>query len=90
MEIYGNRLKQLRKAHGLKQRQLADVLTVTATAVGYWENGLREPTMEMQKKIADYFGVSIDYMMRTDEELSVNKLSSKWKSNLMNKFNEVV
>ncbi len=90
MEIYGNRLKQLRKEHEITQKQLADVLSVTQTAVNYWEGGKREPTMEIQKKIADYFGVSIDYMMRTDEELSANISGNEWKSNLMNKFNKVV
>lgn len=90
MEIYGKRLKQLRKECGAKQKQLADILSVTETAVSYWESGKREPPMETQKKIADYFGVSIDYMMRTDEELSASISGNKWKDNLMDKFCTVV
>lgn len=89
MKIYADRLKQLRKESGIKQKDMAEYLHVTATALSYWESGTREPSMEMQKKIADYFGVTIDYMMRSDEEISARP-DNKWKSNLMNKFSRVV
>jgi len=90
MKIYADRLKQLINERGLKQYELANILNVSQNTIHNYVNNKREPSMEMQKKIADYFGTSIDYMMRTDKELSANSHNSKWKDNLMNKFIKVV
>lgn len=90
MKVYGDRLKQLLNERRLKQKEFAEDMNVTQNAIHNYVNNKREPSMEMQKKIADYFGVTIDYMMRSDEELSANSLDSKWKNNLMNKFSKVV
>lgn len=90
MKIYADRLKQLLNERGLKQKEFAEDMHVTQNAIHNYVNNKREPSMEMQKKIADYFGVSIDYMMRSDEELSENSFDSEWKENLLNKFNKVV
>lgn len=90
MKIYADRLKQLLNERGMKQKEFAGILGVTQNAIHNYVSDKREPSMEKQKKIADYFGVSIDYMMRTDEELAGNASESKWKSNLLNKFNKVV
>lgn len=89
MKIYADRLKQLLNDNGLKQKDFAEAMNVTRNAIHNYVSNKREPSMEMQKKIADYFGVTIDYMMRSDEELSTSH-DSQWKSNLMNKFSRVV
>ena len=43
MKAFGERLKELRQAKGLTQRQLADVLSVSSNAVHCWESDKQEP-----------------------------------------------
>ncbi len=56
----GNRIKMLRKQHGITQEQLAGVLGVSFQAVSKWENGITLPDITLAPKIAAYFGVSLD------------------------------
>ncbi len=64
------RLKSLREAAGLSQAKLATKLGVSQSTVGGWESGKREPNFNTTIRIADYFGVSVDYLLgRTDDPL---------------------
>lgn len=67
MASFTDRLKQLRKENNMTQKELADVLNVTQTAINYWENGKREPNTSILELIADFFGVSRAYLMGWDE-----------------------
>ena len=62
MSCFADELKNLRMERGLTQTALARELQVTQNAVFNWENGKREPSMEMIRKIADYFQVSAAYL----------------------------
>lgn len=53
-------IKELREKKGISQKALADDLGIAQSTVGNWESGTREPNFDMLKKIAEYFGVSID------------------------------
>ena len=70
----------LRKEVGLTQSQLADKLHVTDKAISRWENGIGVPDIEMIKKIAKIFNVTIDEMysgMRIDNLSIVRKKKIK-------------
>ena len=56
-------LKKLRRRHQITQKQLAEKLSIGQTAVANYENGLRFPDEHMLTEIADYFGVTIDFLM---------------------------
>lgn len=56
-------LKQLREQSRLSQKDIADYLGITRQAVASYELAKREPDYEILKKLADYFGVSIDYIL---------------------------
>lgn len=63
----GKRLKQLREESGLQQKDIAKILGVTESAIGHYERGARNLDPESIKKLADFFGVSSDYLLcRTD------------------------
>lgn len=62
------RLKELRKERGLKQKDLATVLQVAPQSIGYYENLINKPDPEMLIKIADYFNVSIDYLLGREDD----------------------
>ncbi len=58
-----NRIKELREEAKISQAELASMLGVTQQALSNYENGLREPDLDTINKIANYFGVSIDYLL---------------------------
>lgn len=62
MEL-GRMISRLRTEKGLSQRDLADLLGVSNGAIGMWETGKRQPDLDTVKKIASFFGISIDYLM---------------------------
>ncbi len=63
----GTNLKLLREEMKLTQRQLGVKLGVCNQTVSFWENGSREPDLDMLVKIAGYFGVSTDYLLGIEE-----------------------
>jgi len=62
-EIFNERLKGLRLELNLTQTQLAAPLGTTKGAIANYENGNRLPNFEMLIAIADYFNVSVDYLL---------------------------
>lgn len=63
-----NRIKELREKLGLTQFELAIQLKVQPSNISMWEQGLRVPREEKKKKLANLFGVSIDYLMGYDAD----------------------
>ena len=62
-----NRLKECREKSGLSQKTVAASLKVAAPSVSNWESGKTNPTHENLEKLADLYGVSIDYLLGRDE-----------------------
>ena len=60
-------IKRLRLEKGMNQEQLAEQLHVTRQAVSNWENGKTQPDIETLTQIADYFAVSIEYLIYGQE-----------------------
>ena len=61
------KIRELRKQKGVTQQQLADILCVEKTNISKWEAGVYEPGKAVLSKMAEYFNVSVDYLLgRTD------------------------
>ena len=71
-----NRIKELRTEKGITQADLAKILKISDRAVGYYENGDREPDYSTLLKIATYFDVSIDYLLGVSDIKNTNTDSS--------------
>lgn len=72
--MFKNRLKELRSEKGLTQRELANLIKLSPSTIAMYEAGQRTPDPEILQKLADYFGVSLDYLMgRTDVRSPVDK-----------------
>lgn len=59
----GERLRELRIAKDLTQAQVADGINCTPAAYNRYETGERQPPIDALTKLADYFGVSLDYLV---------------------------
>ena len=61
------RLKEIRKSKGISQLKLAMDLSMNQNSISRYESGMREADYDTLIKLADYFHVSIDYLLeRTD------------------------
>lgn len=58
-----NRIKMLREQRGIDQKVLAIDLSVSQPTVSDWENGKKMPSNKSAMRMADYFGVSMDYLL---------------------------
>ena len=61
-------LKSLRNKRELSQIELAKKLGFSAGLIGMYESGKRKPSYEALEVIADYFNISIDYLMGKDDK----------------------
>lgn len=71
VQSLGKRISELRKRKGLTQDQLAEEMGVSSQAVSKWENDISCPDIGLLPQLADFFGVSLDELMRGEREKEV-------------------
>ena len=69
MAEFSQIFKQLRLEKGLTQRELADKLGITKSAVSMYERGDRRPNFEIAEAITDFFHVDLNYLIGTTEKI---------------------
>ena len=62
-----NRIKELRKKKKLTQEELAEKINVTKLTISRWERGERVPKSDKAQQLANYFGVSVAYLLGYSE-----------------------
>ena len=69
----GNKLKTLRKGRKLTQADAADLMGVSRCTVSNYECGRRSPSLSELKRIAEFYGVGLDYfgVVATDEAMEI-------------------
>ena len=63
IEVFGKRLKELRKANGYTIEEFAELVGISRSSLGYYENTDRLPDVEVLSRIADALNVSADYLI---------------------------
>lgn len=63
MAEFGDRLRGLRENRSLRQKDLAAALEVPRSTIASWEAGHRTPEIAAAQKLADFFAVSLDYLL---------------------------
>ncbi|MCI9122168.1 MAG: helix-turn-helix transcriptional regulator [Oscillibacter sp.] len=72
IKIFAERLKKLRKEKRYTSKELAEYLGIGQRAYLYYESAVHYPDVPGLIKLADFFEVSIDYLLgRTEEQESV-------------------
>ncbi|AZK45029.1 helix-turn-helix domain-containing protein [Paenibacillus lentus] len=67
-EILAERFKNLRLEKSISQQDIAASLGVDRSIVSHWERGTRIPSLDIAYALADYFNVSLDYLVgRSDD-----------------------
>ena len=61
--MIGARIAALRRQAGFSQAELARKLSISASAVGMYEQGRREPSADLLVALGEVFGVSVDYLL---------------------------
>lgn len=68
LQIFADRLKELRTENGLTQIQFVDGLGITASALSAYEKNLKNPSISVAKRIAEKYNVSIDWLCGLTEK----------------------
>lgn len=61
--LFGAKLRELRQSNKLTSQQLADVFEIHKGTISNLERGIKSPSIEMAVSLADYFDVSLDYLV---------------------------
>ena len=68
------RLKELRKSRGISQLKLAIDLNMNQNSISRYENGERDADYATLVRFADYFDVSVDYLLERTDNPKVNRM----------------
>lgn len=70
------RLKQLRKARNLYQRDVADVINCSQAVYSRYESGERTPSPDILQTLSQFYGVSVDYILGSEPADSLHHMHS--------------
>ena len=73
MEIFQQRLRQIRKSNGLTQEEAAKQLQIPYRSYRRYETGEAEPGISTAAAIADFFNVSLDYLSGLTQDTSLRR-----------------
>lgn len=85
--IFGERLKKLRKENGLTQSELVEKVNekygtaINRTTISKWENGTQEASMSFVVALANFFQVSLDYINGAEDENKKTTAEAEAKEN---------
>lgn len=70
--MFAENLKTLRKSRGLTQVQFAEIFNISSGTIAMWETNKRVPDTSMLIKIAEFFNVTVDYLLGKSEVPTAN------------------
>lgn len=76
MDTFGNRLKKLRDLTNKQQKEIAIELNIPKATLSSYENDLRLPGVQNLIILANYYNVSIDYLLCRDSHTNSEKIIS--------------
>lgn len=68
MDLFAVRLQELRKEKKVPQKELAERLGISVRAYHYYEEGKRYPDFQGLLTLAEFYGVSLDYLVGRTEQ----------------------
>lgn len=81
--ITGETLSGLRKDIGLTQKEFAEIFNVSESTIAHYEQGITIPSPDMLCRFADYFNVTVDYLLgRCSCKIEYKRLNNKLFKNM--------
>lgn len=77
MDTLGKRLKELREENSFTLEYVATKLNTTKTSIARYEKNDREPKSEMLTALANFYNVSVDYLLGRTDERNIHKEKAK-------------
>ena len=77
MANFSERLRELRRKRGITQTALAEIIDVGQDSISIYEKGRNYPEVRRLLILADYFGVSLDYLMGRTDDPEVHQLTPR-------------
>ncbi len=77
MANFSERVKELRRKRGMTQAALAEIIDVRQDSICIYEKGKNYPEVRRLLILADYFGVSLDYLMGRTDDPEVHQLEPR-------------
>jgi transcriptional regulator with XRE-family HTH domain len=71
--MFSEKIKQLRLAHHMTQKQLGEIANISDSAIREIESGRSQTTLNNVVILADYFNVSVDYLLGRTDKPEVNR-----------------
>lgn len=65
--MINEKLKQLRKEKGVSQKEISNAIGITLSAYSNYEQGIREPSIDIIIKLCKYFKASADYLIGLED-----------------------
>lgn len=69
MSKLSKRIKELREVNDISQKKLADILGLSQSTIGMYETDKREPNAETLAKLAEIFGVTVDFLLGKEKTI---------------------
>ncbi|HFI0644778.1 TPA: helix-turn-helix domain-containing protein [Streptococcus suis] len=88
MKQLAQQIKKLRIGQNLSQDDLAEKLYISRQAVSKWENGEATPDIDKLVQLAEFFGVSLDYLVLGKEPEKEIVVEQRGKKNVWEYLNE--
>ena len=73
MSLFSERVKNLRITKNATQKDVADAISITVRAYQYYEKATKEPTLSKLLALADFFDVSLDYLVGRTDNPEINR-----------------
>lgn len=70
LNVFARRLKQLRLSLNMTQKEFADKVDLTASALSAYENNIKNPSVAVAKRIAEKFSISIDWLCGLSDKMT--------------------
>lgn len=84
-----NRIKQLRLERHKTQKEVGKAIGLSDRAIAHYEKGIREPKLETWEKLANFFNVSVSYLMGiSDQTLKLYRVSTSFDSYIVKASSE--
>lgn len=68
MEQFAVRLRSLRERRRMNRKALGELCGLSRSIISQYEKGLKRPSVETLEMLADYFGVTTDYLLGRDKK----------------------